>query len=142
MPQNTDNFSEVNLDSKPEPIDNKSSVYSPLEDLDSPAQLKLQEPSDLQNGSGDSQSLSAGLSASFAQLPNVASTVFSTFSRVIKGGSPLPGEVSSFDHQNLQPQVGQNTLDKLYEHQHPSYQRCVYKKKYKARIFGFPININ
>lgn len=127
LPENTDNFSEVNLDSKSEFTDNiKAAVYSPLEGLDSPAQLNLQDQGPPhQNGGGDSQSLSAGLSASFAQLPNVASTVFSTFSRVIKGGSPVPGEISSFDYQNQQSQVGQvqNTLDELYEHQHPSYQR-------------------
>lgn len=123
LPQNTENFSEVNLNAQPERNDGKSTVYSPLEDLDSPAQLNLQEQVDTQT---DSQSLSSGLSASFAQLPNVASTVFSTFSRVIKGSSPTPSDTAPLDHQHYQTKVEQlpkNTLDELYEHQHPSYQR-------------------
>lgn len=119
LPENTDNFSEVNLYSKTELINNKNVGYSPLEDLDSPPHLNFQK--DL---SEEPHSLTAGLSASFAQLPTVASTVFSTFSRVIKGSSPLPGEISSFDHQSEQQQVGQ-IQDNFNRDPLPPYQRYV-----------------
>lgn len=135
LPENTDNFSEVNLYSKTELINNKNVGYSPLEDLDSPPQLSFQKE-DNKDLSEEPHSLTAGLSASFAQLPTVASTVFSTFSRVIKGSSPLPGEISSFDHQSEQQQQVGQIQDNFNRHPLPPCPRYVLTcNKYLKTIF-------
>uniref|UniRef100_A0A6E8VF65 DDHD domain-containing protein n=1 Tax=Anopheles coluzzii TaxID=1518534 RepID=A0A6E8VF65_ANOCL len=96
LPQDTDSFSEIDLTassesqapSRPPTID-----YNPLQDLeDSDGRAGPVQYGDTGEQSGGSylQQTSA-LTAQFAaQLPNVASTVFSTFSRVIKGTSPAP----------------------------------------------------
>uniref|UniRef100_A0A182TDW5 DDHD domain-containing protein n=1 Tax=Anopheles melas TaxID=34690 RepID=A0A182TDW5_9DIPT len=96
LPQDTDSFSEIDLTatsesqapSRPPTID-----YNPLQDLeDSDGRAGPSQYGDTGEQSGGSylQQTSA-LTAQFAaQLPNVASTVFSTFSRVIKGTSPAP----------------------------------------------------
>uniref|UniRef100_A0A182QDM0 DDHD domain-containing protein n=1 Tax=Anopheles farauti TaxID=69004 RepID=A0A182QDM0_9DIPT len=104
LPQDTDSFSEIDLNaasetqawSRPPTID-----YNPLQDL---------EESDGRSGAGgplgdDDGEPSApssylqqttAITAQFAaQLPSVASTVFSTFSRVIKGSSPAPPSAPS-----------------------------------------------
>lgn len=88
----TDNFSDISLDRDPstdatttpaEPI----GFYSPLAELDSMG--NLQAPPTLNLGQ-DQQQVDGNLnplSAALAQLPNAASTVFSTFSSIIKGSA-------------------------------------------------------
>uniref|UniRef100_A0A182W2W5 DDHD domain-containing protein n=1 Tax=Anopheles minimus TaxID=112268 RepID=A0A182W2W5_9DIPT len=96
LPQDTDSFSEIDLTatndpqtfSQPPTID-----YNPLQDLeDTDARAGAGQFGD--NGEPSATSYlqqTSALTAQFAaQLPNVASTVFSTFSRVIKGNSPAP----------------------------------------------------
>ncbi|XP_065074258.1 proline-rich protein 36 isoform X2 [Ochlerotatus camptorhynchus] len=82
--QDPDSFSEIDLHSTADSVNNAppSTVeYNPLQDL---------EESESREPNSYLQQTSA-LTAQFAaQLPNVASTVFSTFSRVIKGSSPGP----------------------------------------------------
>lgn len=82
--QDSDSFSEIDLHSTADSLNNlaPSTVeYNPLQDL---------EESESREPNSYLQQTSA-LTAQFAaQLPNVASTVFSTFSRVIKGTSPSP----------------------------------------------------
>ncbi|XP_053671738.1 uncharacterized protein LOC128721953 [Anopheles nili] len=98
LPQDTDNFSEIDLNTTSEPqawSQPPTIDYNPLQDLEESdgkaggSQLENDgEP--LPSSSSYLQQTSA-LTAQFAaQLPNVASTVFSTFSRVIKGSSPVP----------------------------------------------------
>lgn len=106
-----DTFSEVNLNSNTESTENTFVAFSPLEDEDSPVQQNFQTQDNHTIVNSGTQSLKAGLTASFAQLPNVASTVLSTFSRVIKGSSPVPGEISSFDPQDQKQQFGQAQQD-------------------------------
>ncbi|XP_055622210.1 uncharacterized protein LOC129765744 isoform X2 [Toxorhynchites rutilus septentrionalis] len=84
--QDLDNFSEIDLHSSSEPLSSvpTSTVeYNPLQELEE-AEVKGTEPSSYL------QQTSAITAQFAAQLPNVASTVFSTFSRVIKGTSPQP----------------------------------------------------
>uniref|UniRef100_A0A182SR37 Uncharacterized protein n=1 Tax=Anopheles maculatus TaxID=74869 RepID=A0A182SR37_9DIPT len=137
LPQDTDSFSEIDLTatndpqtfSQPPTID-----YNPLQDL---------EDTDTRGGTGGSQfgdngepsatsssylQQTSALTAQFAaQLPNVASTVFSTFSRVIKGSSPAPPSSLSApsyanDHPSaygVQPEF-QSTTNNPYELLPPS----------------------
>uniref|UniRef100_A0A182F8C0 Uncharacterized protein n=1 Tax=Anopheles albimanus TaxID=7167 RepID=A0A182F8C0_ANOAL len=110
LPQDTDSFSEIDLSATSEPQSSTrpptATEYNPLQDLE--------ESDSLRGGAGDRQGTDDGggpssyfqqtstLTAQFAaQLPTVASTVFSTFSRVIKGSSPVP--TASGDHQPLPP---------------------------------------
>lgn len=68
----TDTFSEISLDQTPD-LDNyppPPALYSPLQDTFPTTQ--------------------SGISASLSQLPLVASTVFSSFSNILKGNSPVP----------------------------------------------------
>ncbi|XP_029720369.2 mucin-5AC isoform X2 [Aedes albopictus] len=82
--QDPDSFSEIDLHSTADSLSNappSTNEYNPLLDL---------EDSEQREPNSYLQQTSA-LTAQFAaQLPNVASTVFSTFSRVIKGTSPGP----------------------------------------------------
>ncbi|XP_050088491.1 mucin-17 [Anopheles aquasalis] len=110
LPQDTDSFSEIDLSVTSDPQSNTrpptATEYNPLQDLE--------ESDSLRGGGGDRQGTDDGsgpssyfqqtstLTAQFAaQLPTVASTVFSTFSRVIKGSSPVP--TANGDHQPLAP---------------------------------------
>ncbi|ETN65443.1 hypothetical protein AND_002779 [Anopheles darlingi] len=110
LPQDTDSFSEIDLNVRSDPQSYTrpptATEYNPLQDLE--------ETDSLRGGAGDRQGADDGggpssyfqqtstLTAQFAaQLPTVASTVFSTFSRVIKGSSPVP--TGSGDHQPLPP---------------------------------------
>ncbi|XP_058812828.1 uncharacterized protein LOC131677165 isoform X2 [Topomyia yanbarensis] len=84
--QDPDSFSEIDLHST---VDSLSAApastveYNPLQDLEESEIKSLEPNSYLQQTSA--------ITAQFAaQLPTVASTVFSTFSRVIKGSSPGP----------------------------------------------------
>ncbi|XP_062554414.1 mucin-2 isoform X2 [Armigeres subalbatus] len=87
--QDQDNFSEIDLHSTADSLSNappSTNDYNPLQDL---------EDSEQREPNSYLQQTSA-LTAQFAaQLPNVASTVFSTFSRVIKGSSPGPQQPPS-----------------------------------------------
>uniref|UniRef100_A0A182NA74 DDHD domain-containing protein n=1 Tax=Anopheles dirus TaxID=7168 RepID=A0A182NA74_9DIPT len=98
LPQDTDSFSEIDLNatseaqpwSRPPTID-----YNPLQDLEeSDARAggagQLGDDGEPPVPSSYLQQTSAITAQFAAQLPNVASTVFSTFSRVIKGSSPAP----------------------------------------------------
>ncbi|XP_058117333.1 uncharacterized protein LOC131284607 [Anopheles ziemanni] len=115
LPQDTDNFSEIDLNATSEtqtPSRSQPIEYNPLQDLE---ESDGREASGGLDGTGDPASSAAAtsylqqtsvLTAQFAaQLPNVASTVFSTFSRVIKGNSPAPPTASSEHHQH-QPSYG------------------------------------
>ncbi|XP_035891404.1 uncharacterized protein LOC118502834 isoform X2 [Anopheles stephensi] len=131
LPQDTDSFSEIDLTATNDPqtfAQPPTIDYNPLQDL---------EDTDGRAGTGggsqfgDSGEPSAAsylqqtsaLTAQFAaQLPNVASTVFSTFSRVIKGSSPAPpsslaGSAHANDHPSVygaQPEL-QSTPNNPYE---------------------------
>lgn len=91
----TENFSEISLDRDSNldaPIlqaDNNN-IYNPLADLDS----GFDQPAILSGAHQENfnQNVDANLnplSAALAQLPNAASTVFSTFSNIIKGSTPV-----------------------------------------------------
>ncbi|XP_049282213.1 mucin-2 isoform X1 [Anopheles funestus] len=96
LPQDTDSFSEIDLTATNEPqtFSQPPTIdYNPLQDLeDTDARAGAGQFGD--NGEPSATSYlqqTSALTAQFAaQLPNVASTVFSTFSRVIKGNSPAP----------------------------------------------------
>uniref|UniRef100_A0A182IT83 Uncharacterized protein n=1 Tax=Anopheles atroparvus TaxID=41427 RepID=A0A182IT83_ANOAO len=107
LPQDTDSFSEIDLTatsesqtpSRPQPVE-----YNPLQDLEESEGRGL----GVLDGADDTASSAAStylqqtsaLTAQFAaQLPNVASTVFSTFSRVIKGNSPAPQTANEHQQQ-------------------------------------------
>uniref|UniRef100_A0AAG5CY66 DDHD domain-containing protein n=1 Tax=Anopheles atroparvus TaxID=41427 RepID=A0AAG5CY66_ANOAO len=107
LPQDTDSFSEIDLTatsesqtpSRPQPVE-----YNPLQDLEESEGRGL----GVLDGADDTASSAAStylqqtsaLTAQFAaQLPNVASTVFSTFSRVIKGNSPAPPTANEHQQQ-------------------------------------------
>ncbi|XP_055525898.1 proteoglycan 4 isoform X2 [Wyeomyia smithii] len=84
--QDSDSFSEIDLHSTTDSLNNAPSSateYNPLQDLEESEAKNQESNSYLQQTSA--------ITAQFAaQLPTVASTVFSTFSRVIKGSSPVP----------------------------------------------------
>lgn len=93
----TDNFSDVSLDrdgvsdTASQQVE-ATSFYSPLAELDSMGNLQnaSSAPPTL-DLSQDQQQIDANLnpiSAALAQLPNAASSVFSTFSSIIKGSGP------------------------------------------------------
>ncbi|XP_058453076.1 uncharacterized protein LOC131431398 isoform X2 [Malaya genurostris] len=88
--QDPDSFSEIDLHSTADSSSAAPSAaaeYNPLLDLEDSESRSLESNSYLQQTSV--------ITAQFAaQLPNVASTVFSTFSRVIKGTSPAPSQSS------------------------------------------------
>uniref|UniRef100_A0A182MN15 DDHD domain-containing protein n=1 Tax=Anopheles culicifacies TaxID=139723 RepID=A0A182MN15_9DIPT len=96
LPQDTDSFSEIDLTATNEPqtfLQPPTIDYNPLQDLeDTDARAGTGQLGN--NGEPSATSYlqqTSALTAQFAaQLPNVASTVFSTFSRVIKGNSPAP----------------------------------------------------
>lgn len=93
----TDNFSDVSLDrdgtsETPTPAE-PLSFYSPLAELDSMGNLQNVQGAPTLDLSQDQQHVDANLnpiSAALAQLPNAASTVFSTFSNIIKGSTSQP----------------------------------------------------
>ncbi|XP_055585079.1 mucin-2, partial [Uranotaenia lowii] len=97
--QDPDSFSEIDLHSNAESLNSASQPapveYNPLLDLeDTESRSSEQNSSYLQQTSN--------ITAQFAaQLPNVASTVFSTFSRVIRGTSP--GVQQSSNPGGVQP---------------------------------------
>lgn len=143
-----ENFSEISLEDQQnlESCLNSSTqqlntpFYNPLEGLDGvPAQLKLnQDDGYQQTQTGNTEQnfnrfpTTADLTASFSQLPAVASTVFSTFSSIIKGTTQTGTVDGSADSQlNLpaqvqpQSQYPKTTLDELYDYQNLN-QRFVY----------------
>uniref|UniRef100_A0A1Q3FIX4 Putative phosphatidic acid-preferring phospholipase a1 n=1 Tax=Culex tarsalis TaxID=7177 RepID=A0A1Q3FIX4_CULTA len=87
--QDPDSFSEIDLHSTPSQTAASTTAttieYNPLQDLD--LDPTAEPPA---NANGFVQQTSSITAQFAAQLPNVASTVFSTFSRVIKGTSPGP----------------------------------------------------
>lgn len=93
----TDNFSDVSLD-RDATFDtttqvDQSSFYSPLAELDSMGNLQNIQSAPTLELSHDQQEPDANLnpiSAALAQLPNAASTVFSTFTNIIKGSASHP----------------------------------------------------
>uniref|UniRef100_A0A2M4B8Q0 Putative phosphatidic acid-preferring phospholipase a1 n=1 Tax=Anopheles marajoara TaxID=58244 RepID=A0A2M4B8Q0_9DIPT len=111
LPQDTDSFSEIDLSVTNDPQSNTrpptATEYNPLQDLEESDSLRGGAGVDRQgtdDGGGPSSYFqqTSTLTAQFAaQLPTVASTVFSTFSRVIKGSSPVP--TAGGDHQPLAP---------------------------------------
>uniref|UniRef100_A0A182PA49 DDHD domain-containing protein n=1 Tax=Anopheles epiroticus TaxID=199890 RepID=A0A182PA49_9DIPT len=100
LPQDTDSFSEIDLtassESQTTPSRPPTIDYNPLQDLeDADSRAGTGQPQLGDNNgepaAGSYLQQTSALTAQFAaQLPNVASTVFSTFSRVIKGTSPAP----------------------------------------------------
>lgn len=90
----TDNFSDVSLDRDGVPDTHQVesvSFYSPLAELDSMGNLQNASSPPTLDLSQDQQQIDANLnpiSAALAQLPSAASTVFSTFSSIIKGSGP------------------------------------------------------
>lgn len=94
----TDNFSDVSLDrdgasdTTPTPAD-PIGFYSPLAELDSMGNLPNIQGAPTLDLTQDQPHIDANLnpiSAALAQLPNAASTVFSTFSNIIKGSGSHP----------------------------------------------------
>ncbi|XP_053682318.1 uncharacterized protein LOC128732903 isoform X2 [Sabethes cyaneus] len=89
--QDSDSFSEIDLHSTTDSLNNvptSSTEYNPLQDLEETDPRNQESSSYLQQTSA--------ITAQFAaQLPTVASTVLSTFSRVIKGSSPVPQQSTS-----------------------------------------------
>lgn len=92
----TDNFSDVSLDrdgtsdTASAVVETTSSFYSPLAELDSMGNLQNIPSIPALDLNQDQQQIDANLNpitAALAQLPNAASTVFSTFSSIIKGAS-------------------------------------------------------
>ncbi|XP_053667726.1 uncharacterized protein LOC128718077 [Anopheles marshallii] len=126
LPQDTDSFSEIDLTvtNEPQSFPQPPTIdYNPLQDL---------EDTDVRAGAGqfgDNGESSAAsylqqtsaLTAQFAaQLPNVASTVFSTFSRVIKGNSPAPpSSLSASSYANDPSAYG---LQAEYQSTHNPYE--------------------
>jgi hypothetical protein len=83
----TDNFSEVSLDPSTDVTTTPTEpagFYSPLSELDSMGNLQLPPTSNEQVQAHIDENLNP-ISAALAQLPTAASTVFSTFSNIIKG---------------------------------------------------------
>ena len=112
----TDNFSDVSLyrdgasDTTTTPAE-PASFYSPLAELDSMGNLQNMSsvPPPTLNLNQDQQQVDANLnpiSAALAQLPNAASTVFSTFSNIINGSAP--NETARSEAQQLQPEPTAN----------------------------------
>ncbi|CAO1374852.1 unnamed protein product [Diamesa serratosioi] len=98
---NGDNFSEISLDRdtgsemSPPPSDfTNNNLYSPLAEMDAfssmPPTIKVQQ----QQQQSFVDSNFNPLTAALAQLPNAASTVFSTFSNIIKGTAPPTSSTS------------------------------------------------
>lgn len=105
-----------------------------MEGLDSVTDLQQLQQQDQPRSDSADHSLRSDLSASFAQLPNVASTVFSTFSRVIKGGSSAnldeqPSNSEPYTSSQLsdlqQPSVPKSTLDDLYDLQYSQQHQSI-----------------
>ncbi|XP_039451470.1 uncharacterized protein LOC120430431 isoform X2 [Culex pipiens pallens] len=119
--QDPDSFSEIDLHSTVDQHSNRAPSasttieYNPLQDLDlDPAS----PPSEPANGGGFVQQTSSITAQFAAQLPNVASTVFSTFSRVIKGTSPGPQVVQPQQQpQHYVPQPPEPVVAYDYSHQ-------------------------
>ncbi|XP_021694176.1 uncharacterized protein LOC5564210 isoform X2 [Aedes aegypti] len=109
--QDPDSFSEIDLHSTADSLSNappSTNDYNPLLDL---------EDSEQREPNSYLQQTSA-LTAQFAaQLPNVASTVFSTFSRVIKGSSPGPQQAPSQPPAVEQPSFTAPIAAYDYSHQ-------------------------
>lgn len=98
----TDNFSDVSLDrdaASDSAGPHVDAFVSPLEELDSMGNLQsINNAPPTLDLNQDQQQIDANLnpiSAAFAQLPSAASTVFSTFSNIIKGSPSQP----RFDQQ-------------------------------------------
>ena len=172
----TDNFSDVSLD-RDGTSDTASTVvepspfYSPLAELDSMGNLQnIQGPPTL-DLTQDQQHIDTNLnpiSAALAQLPNAASTVFSTFSNIIKGSSqdlqqnqaprsmePPPQEpvnpvgymyTSSFDPNAPPPSFFSPSDDSLFKKQssepaiNNNFRLGGHKKKTYAHIPGLSSN--
>ncbi|XP_052868095.1 proline-rich protein 36 [Anopheles cruzii] len=125
LPQDTDSFSEIDLSAASEPAGLSSSRpptaadYNPLEDLEDSESRPLLPGTD--GGPSSYLQQTSSLTAQFAaQLPTVASTVFSTFSRVIKGNSPVANDqqTAAYGSFNAQPEF-QNTIHPLGEASSP-----------------------
>lgn len=93
MISDTDNFSDISLDrdgaSETSTAAEAASYYSPLAELDSMGNLQSVPSAPTLDLNQDQQQHVDGnlnpITAALAQLPNAASTVFSTFSNIIKG---------------------------------------------------------
>lgn len=118
--QDSDSFSEIDLHSTT--ADTLSQVppptYNPLQDLD------LDPTADsAPNGSSSYLQQTSSITAQFAaQLPTVASTVFSTFSRVIKGTSPGPQVAPPPPQQQQQHYVPEPVPVAAYDYSQQSQQ--------------------
>ncbi|XP_052902287.1 mucin-5AC [Anopheles moucheti] len=126
LPQDTDSFSEIDLTATNEPqsfAQPPTIDYNPLQELeDTDARAGAGQFGD--NGESSAASYlqqTSALTAQFAaQLPNVASTVFSTFSRVIKGNSPAPpSSLSAASYANDPSAYG---LQPEYQSTHSPYE--------------------
>lgn len=115
----TDNFSDVSLDrdgaSETTPTPTPVELYSPLAELDSMGNLPNIQGAPTLDLTQDQPHVDANLnpiSAALAQLPNAASTVFSTFSNIIKGSGSHP----RFEEQPQVPSMGppQETFGYMY----------------------------
>ncbi|XP_058055722.1 SEC23-interacting protein [Anopheles bellator] len=125
LPQDTDSFSEIDLSAASEPAvlslsrPSTAADYNPLQDLEDSESRPLLPGTD--GGPSSYLQQTSSLTAQFAaQLPNVASTVFSTFSRVIKGNSPVANDqqTAAYGSFNAQPEF-QNTIHPLGEASSP-----------------------
>lgn len=114
----TDNFSDVSLDrdgasdTTPTPAD-PIGYYSPLAELDSMGNLPNIQGAPTLDLTQDQPHIDANLnpiSAALAQLPNAASTVFSTFSNIIKGSGSHP----RFEEQSQTQSVTEPPQEPVY----------------------------
>lgn len=110
-------------------------LTSPLEDIDPFDNRELNQKTQETNVPKSDSILSqaSNLTASFQQtLPTVASTVFSTFSNILKGaaGQDMPSAESNVDTSSINPSIHQqysSPLDELYNYQmsHPNQVESV-----------------
>lgn len=168
----SDNFSDVSLDrdgasDTANMLVETPAFYSPLAELDSMGNLQNIQSAPTLDLTQDQQQIDTNLnpiSAALAQLPNAASTVFSTFSSIIKGsssyhkldepqhaqGPPLAEPVnptaymftSSFDPNAPPPSFFSPTDDSLFKKQsaepeiNNTFRLGGHKKKTYAHIPG------
>lgn len=106
----TDNFSDISLDREPS-IDVTSTplepvgFYSPLAELDTMGNHQTPPTLNLAHDQLQVDSNLNPISAALAQLPNAASTVFSTFSSIIKGSNVQDQGSHLHEQQQQEPQV-------------------------------------
>ena len=104
----------------PPPLDfTNNNLYSPLAEME--AFSSLPPIIDMQHRESSVDSNLNSLSAALAQLPNAASTVFSTFSNIIKGTAPpMASNVQTNDSLTINDPMAEAILAQPYCYGYPT----------------------